>query len=985
MTHFLGRVVADGRTFNQTTGLDLTPGPGPLGGPRFIMLHFNNVALSAGTTLTVNLGYGTDVFTSTAGSDFWSRPVDIAVSPIQMRIVGGTGSAQLLEYGSGEPGIPPGQTPGTSIGSQSNPDPFLATNPYQEPIYETRLECTPGFAWQNATCALPLVPAGIKDTVAAAVGIIIEAHGTEVSSCSGTLIGADLFLTARHCLTDPGGADMRSASVTFDYQPACNGSRPAGHVTRFFKVIGEAVSGSPPNGTNPPVSSDWVILRLDASPGSLPAPLQIRDTALMAGETIFTMHHPNGSVKKTQARTYAGGTSITGFDYAGGSSGSALFDINGRLVGGPLSSGSGCSVSYAPVAPIKAALTSPPPPPVPLDVMVVFDRSGSMASPAPPIGRTKLAEAQDAAALFVHLVREGAGDRLGLVTFSTSATTDRTPGPVATVKPLLVGPPPFNTGQIGGITAGGSTTIGGGVANALAAIGSGSLNQGAVLLLTDGLQNTAPMIESVEPTLGTTRLSVIGFGSDADIDAPLLSRLARDHGGQFTRAVDGLTLRKFFGLCFGNIFETGALTDPEEVLRAQDKMSASHKFSVCGEQTITLILGWDRAFTPLQAHIITPSGKAVNEKKIKVVRGQTWAYWRIPLPHQGEKDGVWQFTVDRVPAGGEFPPAPTDVRYFFIVICDGGPKLSYLGGSRRIYTGDPMDALVGLHYPNGTTPEAQVRVEIHAPTVALGQLVVGAGLRAPITSADTVDAFHATLQSIAVQAGGILPVGTKKLQFPLFDDGFHNDGAMEPDGTYNNVFKDLSRAEGTYEFRAIATFGGSCHSTREAFWSVHVEPSIDPAKSDVTVVDVTTVSGGNQGTVVIFPRDVYGNPFGPGRGGNFSVSPIPGVFTTGPIKDRGDGSYGVVITWDGRSTPGVVVQQPDRNPVVMLPSGSCLTPGGQRDCTKEAGQLLDCLGLDDPKVKCVRVKSITVEMELKDPGCCDKPCDGRHKGRDCGC
>jgi hypothetical protein len=587
--------------------------------------------------------------------------------------------------------------------------------------------------------------------------------------------------------------------------------------------------------------------------------------------------------------------------------------------------------------------------------------------------------------LFVQLVREGAGDRLGLVTFSTTATIDRAPGPVATVKPLLVGPPPFTTGQIGLIAAGGSTTIGGGISAALGAIGSGSANQPAMLLLTDGLQNTYPMIAGVEGSLGTTKLSVIGLGSDADIDGPLLSRLARDHGGQFTRAVDGLTLRKFFGLSFGNIFETGALTDPEEVLLARDKVSAPHKFSVCGEERITVILGWDQVSTPLQAHITTPSGKPINERKVRPVRGQTWAFWRIPLPHQGERDGVWQFTVDRVPTGGEFPPEPTDVRYFFIVICDGGPKLTYLGGSKRVYTGDPIDALVGLHYANGIAPDAQVVVEIQAPTVALGQLVTQSGLRAPGTSADAVDAFHATLQSIAAQAGGALPVGTKKFQFPLFDDGDHNDGAMEPDGTYNNVFKDLTRVEGTYEFRAIATYGQGCNATRQAFWSVHVEPGIDPSHSDVSVTDVTDVPGGQQGTVVIVPRDVYGNPLGPGRGGDLKVSPIPGVSTTGPITDRGDGSYGVVITWDGSSTPGVVLQQPDRNPVVMIPSGSSLPPGGKRDCSQIAGKLLDCLGLEDPKVKCVRVKSVTVEVELKNRECCGEKRQEVTRDRGCGC
>jgi hypothetical protein len=487
----------------------------------------------------------------------------------------------LREFGSGEPSIPDGHTPGTPFGSQSDPDVFLQTNPYQEPIYETRLECTPGFAWRNAACALPTVPTAVKDRVKAATGIIVEVDPGSVSSCSGTLIGADLFLTARHCLTDPAGEDVRSSSVTFDYATNCDGTRPAGHVTRFFKVLGEVVSGSAPTGAEPPKSTDWVVLRLDAPPGALPPPLTTRDAALMIGESIFTMHHPNGAAKKTQEGSFHGG-SITGFDYAGGSSGSALFDINGNLVGGRLSSGSGCSVVYAPVGAVKAALATPPPPPAPLDVTIVFDRSGSMGSAAPPIGRTKLQEAQDAASLFVRLVRDGAGDRLGLVTFSSTAALPVAPGPAATTKPILTGPPPFTSGQIGAITASGATSIGAGVGTALLTFPGGS-NQRAILLMTDGLQNTLPMVEEVEGSLGSTRLSVVGFGSDADIDASLLSRLARQHGGQFTRALDGLALRKFFGLSFGNIFETGALSDPEFILRAAQQTSESHLFNVCGE------------------------------------------------------------------------------------------------------------------------------------------------------------------------------------------------------------------------------------------------------------------------------------------------------------------------------------------------------------------------------------------------------------------
>ena len=53
MTHALGRVVADGRTFTHSSGLDLTPGAGSLGAPRFVFLHFDSVVLNGGARLEV--------------------------------------------------------------------------------------------------------------------------------------------------------------------------------------------------------------------------------------------------------------------------------------------------------------------------------------------------------------------------------------------------------------------------------------------------------------------------------------------------------------------------------------------------------------------------------------------------------------------------------------------------------------------------------------------------------------------------------------------------------------------------------------------------------------------------------------------------------------------------------------------------------------------------------------------------------------------
>ena len=186
--------------------------------------------------------------------------------------------------------------------------------------------------------------------------------------------------------------------------------------------------------------------------------------------------------------------------------------------------------------------------------------------------------------------------------------------------------------------------------------------------------------------------------------------MARQHGGDFTRAIDGLSLRKFFGLNFGNIFEAGALGDPEHILKGSQRESEPHRFHVCGEERFTLVLGWDDPATPLQANIRTPAGNAVNQKLIEIEYGRSWAFYRVPLPHNGERDGEWWFTVSRAPiitvAGGEAESdvnaqqdGPRDVRYFYLILCDGGPKLTQLGGPRRVYTGDAIDPRVGLHYP----------------------------------------------------------------------------------------------------------------------------------------------------------------------------------------------------------------------------------------------------------------------------------------------
>ena len=917
-----------------------TPQPAHTGGgPRFVMLHLTNLNLPGSNKVVVNVGYGVDEFSAADGNDVWTRPIDPKVGPITIRYEGSgaTGGVTLAEYGSGEPTFtdyPAGQE---WLESTTNADVFLHTNPYAEPTYQTWLRCGGTFDWQNVACVSDAVQ---RDT-ARAVGMIVSVHGgpgdRHVSTCSGTLIDSNLFLTARHCLTDPNDLEIRSGSVTFDFQTACNGSRPPGYAPTFYKIKRAVAAGAPPTASTT-TATDWLLLELEQTPPASIVPRPLRAAAPVVGEPVFTVHHANATVKKTQARTLSSNsvTSVTGFDYGGGASGSALFDAQGRVIGAALSSGGAgpdqCTVGYCPVSSVIDFLTNPPAPPTAFDVMLVIDRSGSMTNlgTSGP-GRTKMDEAKEAASLFVQLVESNTGHRMGMVSFSTTASNPVDEGPGSLnqgKKQQLVGPAPFTGGKVGALVAAGATSIGDGLQKAAQALGGNSGNQRAIVLMTDGMQNTPPMVATVEPQLAGTKVAIIGFGSDAQLDGALLTRLAQDHQGMYTRANDGLALKKFYALCFGNIFEAGMLADPESTLDSSTAEAKAMNFEVYDEETITAVVAWDLPQAPLEGVLMAPDGSVVDvtSPTVTVERGATWWFLRVPLPHGGQREGTWALVARRVQQGGGELGAAVDqwptVRYQASVLADGGPRLVPLPPDRPLYTGDAVTPQVFLQYSRGAAPYGEVVVHVDRPDASLGQLVQQAGLDQPDVGAEVVPAFAATLQRLERNHGGVLPVPRSSTSLELHDDGFHDDGSMERDGVFGQPTDDLLRHEGTYTFHALAQYGEGRRGRREAMWSLTVLPGIDGGRTDVDLQE----TGNGLGVLLVRPHDRYGNPLGPGRSDLFEVDPLPGTQVTGPITDNGDGSYTAPVTWDPETGPGIWIAQPGRAPVPLTPGGSGAGP-----------------------------------------------------------
>src|SRR6185436_6780326 len=233
-----GEAATGPNTWAKTFHPDPAPAPGGL---KFAILHFTSVSLPAGNRLEVDLGYDMDVFTSADGNDFWSRPVNVAAfagGNIPIRYItngAATGSAQLTQYGRGE--RHDGKQDPNAL---SNSDPFLLDAVYTEAVYDPFWACNPNnFNWQNIACVNNAND--IRQKTAPGIGMIVHVyHDSDlnldvVSTCSVTLIGGDQIITAGHCIED-NAMEIGSASVIFNYQTECNGSRPAAYSGKFYKV-----------------------------------------------------------------------------------------------------------------------------------------------------------------------------------------------------------------------------------------------------------------------------------------------------------------------------------------------------------------------------------------------------------------------------------------------------------------------------------------------------------------------------------------------------------------------------------------------------------------------------------------------------------------------------------------------------------------------------------------------------------------------------
>ena len=312
-------------------------------------------------------------------------------------------------------------------------------------------------------------------------------------------------------------------------------------------------------------------------------------------------------------------------------------------------------------------------------VMLALDMSGSMLAPACPGCGSRLDVLKDSVEIFASLwsMLGRADDRLGATYFRTTVDRFQLSGDPL---PVLGAPPPANVGALvadvhaQSTVSGNRTAMGGGLQRAieaLAALPPDAASRRHVVLFTDGMQNTNPMVREVTaapprheiadepgrlssgvaPSVPPVRLDAlsgitvdtIGVGTgQAFVD--LLGAIAAQTGGLARATTDAADLRQFF------------VEELVESLRGFSPQLVAYRRGVLGTHGARERFVVEKGTSKLLLKVSGPRGRKLDARVFKdgievtaaarVAEGSLFRIFAFdfPLP-QAQADGMWELRV----------------------------------------------------------------------------------------------------------------------------------------------------------------------------------------------------------------------------------------------------------------------------------------------------------------------------------------------------
>ena len=256
-------------------------------------------------------------------------------------------------------------------------------------------------------------------------------------------------------------------------------------------------------------------------------------------------------------------------------------------------------------------------------VQFALDQSGSMAWAAGTSGATRIQVLKDAANLFVSLIPKN--NAIGIIRFDQDAypPTDPTYGGMTITKiqndnfadPVRI----TALKTIANHGTHGETSIGDGLEmarNQLNTLPIGSYDYKAILLFTDGQENSPKSIADVSGLIDN-RTFAVGLGNESQVNTAALTALAGSTGGylllsgQLSSSIDDqFRLRKFFLQILAGITNTSIVRDPIGYINVGTRIRIPFELTEADINCRVILL---TDFSIVNLSIETPDGNTINE------------------------------------------------------------------------------------------------------------------------------------------------------------------------------------------------------------------------------------------------------------------------------------------------------------------------------------------------------------------------------------
>lgn len=393
-----------------------------------------------------------------------------------------------------------------------------------------------------------------------------------------------------------------------------------------------------------------------------------------------------------------------------------------------------------------------------LDQMITVDRSGSMLDPAVA---PKIDAARNAGSLYVDVAR--GNDKLGVVSFSGDNSE---PNDDATLDALLL---QMNAGnrataraKVLGLTAGGMTSIGDGLAKSAAEypIRGTAIGEDWIVLLSDGMENEGKFYNDVRSQLTAAGIRVDTIALGPLSDQELLQRIANETGGRYyyVDVTGGSTAKAagFGGSSLANQLANYYFTSNEDAGDLQRFWDASGSLPSGAVTTRVIDLGEDK-FENAVIAVNWPATPDAPKVTLTDPNGNVVTAWPGVVVSQTDTHAVYQLdTMDR--------------GTWTIDIDNNGPTRPFVAmAAGEQHLGATMWIGLGATAANPRTKQPEgfrwgVPVPVIADLTDRKGTVLGADVTAEVTHPD----------------GDVT-------RLPLLDDGDHGDG-LPDDGVYANTY-----------------------------------------------------------------------------------------------------------------------------------------------------------------------------------------------------